>query len=667
MTAEMKAQLMKVTGITDVAEFDKMVKEHVPHIENFDQTFEKHSPFDLQLVMFKEQIESQGTKEFRRLADVEEKVEHVYKILIKDPDFRDISKLCTPLLKGEKDAEKSKRSRDLGNKNFQKKVHEEAIRYYTEAVLLGPIEAGKGKEAALGLGNRSVVLFTLKDYEACLEDIAGALELGYPEDMHYKVYERRGHCQKALGRFEEARSSFQAAVDAMAAAKLKEEKRGEVVKELEAALASLKEAEVVNPVALMTSTDRLRIWSPHKQFPCMSDAVSIRYNEDAGRHGIAEQKINPGEVVLIEEPLSWTVNVKSFPTACQGCVRTVGRTPFPSPNHPNAVFCCHSCFAKYRERLGTLDNLSLLEMFGSNNPESTNSALLAFRAIIQQPSKFFVENRSKLFEVHDKEYGTKESEEWRFEGTETLYRGLFNLVNHMEELTPSKEMDTVIKSAVLLRFLISGGYFGPNSSSSGSLTKEQAFLGRLLTIFQCGINYNQHGVYQAEGVIEAGKKLPIVDVGSAFYPNMVLFNHSCCPNTLRINRGRVSYMVAKHTIMPGEEVTDCYGLHHLSTLKEERVPAIQKGFFFTCKCQACEENWPPLHQLEGKLSPADMAKLGTLLSKYQSNFREHNLCEAQSCCVQYLEKLQEMGVRPPHRNYEVASMALSSCFWAELQ
>ena len=72
-------------------------------------------------------------------------------------------------------------------------------------------------------------------------------------------------------------------------------------------------------------------------------------------------------------------------------------------------------------------------------------------------------------------------------------------------------------------------------------------------------------------MIEAGKKLPIVDVGSAFYPNMVslnilqqhvntqcttqvLFNHACCPNTLRINRGRVSYMVAKHTIMPGEEV-----------------------------------------------------------------------------------------------------------------
>ena len=83
---------------------------------------------------------------------------------------------------------------------------------------------------------------------------------------------------------------------------------------------------------------------------------------------------SPGEVILIEEPLSWTVNVKSFPTACQvgggggddddddddadlllaisflqkGCVHTVGRTPFPSPQHPNAVYCSHTCYSKYR-------------------------------------------------------------------------------------------------------------------------------------------------------------------------------------------------------------------------------------------------------------------------------------------------------------------------------
>ena len=45
----------------------------------------------------------------------------------------------------------------------------------------------------------------------------------------------------------------------------------------------------------------------------------------------------------------------------------------------------------------------------------------------------------------------------------------------------------------LCRILISGGYFGPNSSTSKTLSEDQAFIGRLLTIFQCGINYNQHG------------------------------------------------------------------------------------------------------------------------------------------------------------------------------
>ena len=51
------------------------------------------------------------------------------------------------------------------------------------------------------------------------------------------------------------------------------------------------------------------------------------------------------------------------------------------------------------------------------------------------------------------------------------------------------------------------------------------------------MNHNQHGVYAADGKIEAGKKLPLTDVGATFYPNLVLLNHSCSPNTIRINEG----------------------------------------------------------------------------------------------------------------------------------
>ena len=41
LTEEMKAQLMKVTGISDVSEFDSLVKQAAPDIGNFDQPFVK--------------------------------------------------------------------------------------------------------------------------------------------------------------------------------------------------------------------------------------------------------------------------------------------------------------------------------------------------------------------------------------------------------------------------------------------------------------------------------------------------------------------------------------------------------------------------------------------------------------------------------------------------
>ena len=151
LTDEMKAQLMKVVGISDVSEFDSLVKQHSPNIENFDKSLQQHSPFDLQMVLFKEQLESRGLEKFSQLSSDEEKIKYVYEALMQDQDFRDINNVCLKV-KSKKDSEKSKKLRDLGNKNFQKKVNEEAIRYYNESILAGPIVDGVGQEVSLGLG-----------------------------------------------------------------------------------------------------------------------------------------------------------------------------------------------------------------------------------------------------------------------------------------------------------------------------------------------------------------------------------------------------------------------------------------------------------------------------------------------------------------------------------
>ena len=154
---------------------------------------------------------------------------------------------------------------------------------------------------------------------------------------------------------------------------------------------------------------------------------------------------------------------------------------------------------------------------------------------MQKPVSFFLENRDALFSDYNPEYGVNENENWRFEGDKNIYRGIFNLVQHMDKLTMEKELSIMIKTAVLLRFLICNGYFGKESSLK--VTNDQLFVGTLLFMFQLGMNHNQHGVYTADGKIEAGKKLPLTDVGAAYYSNIVLFNHSCAPNTIRINQG----------------------------------------------------------------------------------------------------------------------------------
>ena len=100
--------------------------------------------------------------------------------------------------------------------------------------------------------------------------------------------------------------------------------------------------------------------------------------------------------------------------------------------------------------------------------------------------------------------------------------------------------------------------------------------------------------------------------------------------------------------------------------------------------QGCSENWPLWSEIEVRLTPGEMAQLGTSLSKYQvnslsqranssvtlyiqSNFRELKFSAARGFCVEYLRKLDDLKILMPHRNYEIASMALSSCYWATLQ
>ncbi|KAL3313832.1 hypothetical protein Ciccas_007571 [Cichlidogyrus casuarinus] len=82
-------------------------------------------------------------------------------------------------------------------------------------------------------------------------------------------------------------------------------------------------------------------------------------------------------------------------------------------------------------------------------------------------------------------------------------------------------------------------------------------------------------------------------LGGGLYPNLSLFNHSCCPNLTRLSMCPSMYLIAaSRNIKKGEELLDTYSTNFSAMAKDERQTDLLAEYFFRCQCDACEQNWP---------------------------------------------------------------------------
>ena len=63
----------------------------------------------------------------------------------------------------------------------------------------------------MGYANRSAVLFQMKEYELCIRDITRAFDNSYPNNLMYKLFERKARCLKALKEYPRALESMKSA------------------------------------------------------------------------------------------------------------------------------------------------------------------------------------------------------------------------------------------------------------------------------------------------------------------------------------------------------------------------------------------------------------------------------------------------------------------------
>ena len=130
------------------------------------------------------------------------------------------------------------------------------------------------------------------------------------------------------------------------------------------------------------------------------------------------------------------------------------------------------------------------------------------------------------------------------------------------------------------------------------MTEDEKFFALVLAEIFMIQDSNSHPVFRLDLATSQNNEVGLETIGSGVFPVIgSYFNHSCDPNTVRINVGKVNYLLTSRTIQAGEEVTDIYSMHFSEIHRERRREWLLQSFHFLCQCQACTNDWKTFDSL----------------------------------------------------------------------
>ena len=150
------------------------------------------------------------------------------------------------------------------------------------------------------------------------------------------------------------------------------------------------------------------------------------------------------------------------------------------------------------------------------------------------------------------------------------------------------------------------GYFGPSRTDvspdcTEPMNEDELFIARLLNHFLEVLQFNSHEVAQFEMIAKNKEEgATSVFIGAAVYPTLAMFNHSCDPSIVRFYVEDWVCVQAIKNIRRGEEICENYGPIFFHSDRADRQERLSKQYWFDCRCMACEENWPLMHEMSGE-------------------------------------------------------------------
>lgn len=472
-----------------------------------------------------------------------------------------------------KDAKRAKAFKDDGNKMFQRKNHAAAIQAYNKAIRLSPLD-DNDNILAVCYANRSAVLFHLKLYSACLNDIDRAIYHGYSEEMLYKLVIRKAKCHQFINT-DQLEEAVSAAYESLSISNLDETGKSLWSNEISKVSGKLSAQDQKDP-SKFNDRPLLAFGDDRNQdFSALSSKVNVAENNEFGRFICASEDMQTGEVVLIEQPYCSVTLPDYYLTHCSHCQKQVECTLIPCQQCADVVYCSDECqleaWTKYHQfECQHMSNIKDLNV---------NMGHLACRTALQA-------GISTLRHLLDQSKITQTPKE-----EQSGYLRVFTLEGHEDERVP-KDLVWRSVAAVLLAKLCNLDDW--SDGCNDALAILASFVLHNLQVLPC----NAHEISE----MSFDKKTPylseLLEVGAGIYPTLSFFNHSCDPTVVRsFQAGRTCVVKTLCPIESNEQIFDNYGcLYAVSTTKERQVK-LQNQYYFSCCCPACLNDWPLYNSL----------------------------------------------------------------------
>ncbi|PZC76419.1 hypothetical protein B5X24_HaOG204658 [Helicoverpa armigera] len=565
------------------------------------------------------------------LTDNVQRVFYVYDILTK-------YKVIPLILKEDKCEFSSGYYRNLGNGMYQRADLFSAWQYYNLALMYAPLTS---TTYSLAIANRSAVLAAMKEYEACIEDINMVFTLRYPPTIRDKLLKRMKQCEEGI----------------------KERESPEVCEEDEA---------LAEEVLTLKAQDK------HEKYLDASKKLKVVYTSDMGRHVVAAEDIDVGEVIVQEDPYV-RVLLKSQCTIC--CAHCFSRkfNLYPCPYCCVTLYCSRACVTEAWDQYHSYECALIASLLKG---KFTKLELLALRITIRARTEHetwnqvFTSIAAASAKTKRENKGCKRvGDKWVY--SSKYYSAIHTLSTNIEKRDVSDIFQKAVSAAILMHYLAVANFVKTDDLVLRERIK--CFTADSLMRHLMTAPTNMHGI-TTNVENEDGNYVDEYNIGCGAYAFLSLLNHSCAPNVVRYTKLGTAQtsLIAIRPILKGMQVFDNYGYfevvrdkakvaskliskceaseggvsaalaacgrsnikaHHAVHTKEERQAILKSQYKFTCICEACNEDWPLYQGLDvlkdlpdGIISKRDEFLNGNVIEALQKAEKDRALKLYQPLC-----------------------------------